>query len=166
MHYTTSGVKDITGLNVATTYYVRVCASAAGYADSEWVFFEATTGDSVIELSSPTVTASTTKNSVVLRIVAVENGSKYLVEYSDDPTFETYSTKTFSAGVRTISNLSSDTTYYFRVKAIAPSDEYADSEWTNVSATTKPASLTTSNVVLDAFVGYVEDEFDYFIKTN
>ena len=118
------------------------------YVDSDWALFEATTEEAVIELAKPTVTTAVTKTAVVLKIGAVENGSKYLVEYSDDPTFATYSTKTFNAGVRTITKLESDSTYYFRVKALAPSEGYADSEWTNVSATTKPAFLAAPAVTV------------------
>ncbi|MBQ1338087.1 MAG: hypothetical protein IIY32_07170, partial [Thermoguttaceae bacterium] len=148
--FSKGGVKAITGLAENTTYYFRVKATGDGvnYVDSDWALFEATTEEAVIELAKPTVSTAVTKTAVVLKIGAVENGSKYLVEYSDDPTFATYSTKTFNAGVRTITKLESDSTYYFRVKALAPSEGYADSEWTNVSATTKPAFLAAPAVTV------------------
>ncbi|MBQ9873073.1 MAG: right-handed parallel beta-helix repeat-containing protein [Thermoguttaceae bacterium] len=109
-------------------------------------------------LRAPVVSASVTKSAVVLNIGAVAEATRYVVEYSTTPTFDLITTKTYaSAGVKTISGLSSATTYYFRVKATSP--ERDDSPWSTLEATTKAAS--TSSALLDdasPFENYFEDD--------
>ncbi|MBQ9875136.1 MAG: hypothetical protein IJM30_11820 [Thermoguttaceae bacterium] len=140
-NYTSAGTKTISGLDPGTTYYLRVKATASGYADSPWTSLEATTTPDVQTLVAPTVSVSTTKTAIVANIGAVENATAYVLEYSDDPTFDEYTIKNYtSAGAKTISGLASGTTYYLRVKATASG--YADSTWTSLEATTKADSQT------------------------
>ena len=76
--------------------------------------------ESLAPLDVPTITLSGTKNAVVVKIDPVDGAEKYVVEYSTDSKFSTYSTKTYSsAGVKTLSGLSTGTWYYVRVKATA-----------------------------------------------
>ena len=147
--YTTSGAKTLSGLASGTTYYFRVKATATGVADSEWNEFQArTTG-----LAAPSVSASVTKSAVVLNIGSVDGAESYLVEYGTDSSFASSSTKTYpSSGVKTISGLTSGTTYYFRVKATSSSQ--GESSWTTLTA--KTTAATSSAILDDSF----EDPFD------
>ena len=86
-------------------------------------------------MATPTVVATAKRNAVVLNISSVENADRYVVQYGEDETFETYAEKSYSsAGVKTITGLKSGTDYYFRVKAT--SEERGSSAWATVSATT------------------------------
>ena len=134
-------------------------------------------------LASPNLSVDASYESVDLTISRVDRATNYVVQYSEDPEFATYSEKNFVGhGVKSISDLLCGTTYYFRVKAIA--DGYGDSEWASVSATTlkrtldspevTPVSATQDSITLridpvDNAAGYELEyspyyEFDYALQ--
>ncbi|MBQ9874367.1 MAG: hypothetical protein IJM30_07875 [Thermoguttaceae bacterium] len=153
-----AGTKAIVGLDSNATYYFRAKALGDGQTriDSPWTEFSATTLEYLGDLAAPTLSASATKNAVVLKIGKVADATKYVVEFSTDADFATVSTRTFASGVRTISGLTAGTSYYFRVKATAP--KYGDSDWVEATATTKNAA---SAAILDAaFENYFDEELE------
>ena len=150
--YSTSGVKTIASLNLGTRYFLRVKATAEGITDSSWSTLSART----LGVAVPAVTASVTKNAVALNIRSVEDATSYVVEYSTNSTFNSFLTRTYtSSGVKTISGLSSGTSYYFRIKAV--SIDYGESEWTTLEAVTKGEAIVG---VDSAFENYFDDELN------
>ena len=144
-NYTSAGAKTISGLDFGTTYYFRVKATADGYDDSDWTTFEAATKKEALS-GAPTLTAASVGfDSVVLAIGTVANAEQYVVEYDTSDAFSAPTPVPFdAAGNATVSNLASNTTYCFRVKAIAP--RYDDSAW---SETVVATTLDPSAVPLD-----------------
>ncbi|MBQ9874792.1 MAG: hypothetical protein IJM30_10040 [Thermoguttaceae bacterium] len=133
--YDTSGSKTINGLKSGTKYYFRVKAEAPGYNDSAWKSINATTKTNYAKLATPNVSNAPSTNSIALTIGSVANANLYVVEYSTSSSFSTSTTKAYSSsGSKTISGLTANKTYYFRVKAVAAG--YRDSDWTSFSATT------------------------------
>ncbi|MBQ9873453.1 MAG: hypothetical protein IJM30_03225 [Thermoguttaceae bacterium] len=141
----------------AGTYYLRVYNGGTSNSEADYELFVSAPAPASRRLSAPVVTASTTKNAAVLKITAVANASKYVVHYSEDPTFSTYSEKIYlNAGSKTISGLASGTTHYFRAMAIA--DGYEDSEWTVFDAATKAEPLVEPTVAATGKLGRLEVE--------
>ena len=170
-----SGVVSITGLNPETKYYykVRALGDNVSRVDSSWsvIVGSATTKEAapLPALDAPTATTSATKTAIVVKIVAVENATNYVLEYGTDPTFETFSTKTYATvGAKTLSGLASGKTYYLRLTATASG--YSDSIWTPfsvrtigpVAAPVVTCSTTKSAVVLN--IGSVEDAESYVVE--
>ena len=155
--YTSAGAKTISGLKQGTVYYFRLKATGTGYSDSAWRRFDAKTLGGP---DAPTVTATVTKTAVVLNIGAVASASSYVVQYSTKSTFASAAEKTYaSAGVKTISGLTSGTTYYFRVKAV--SDTIGESNWTIVKTTTN-SGLPKASANDSVFENYFDDESEEF----
>ena len=142
--FASSGSKTISGLTPNTKYYFRVKATATGFNDSEWTQFDATTQKAT--LTAPGIAAkSTTDASASFTIGAVANANKYVVQYGTDENFESPATKSFAtSGSQTISGLTPNTKYYFRVKATATG--FNDSEWTTFNLTTKKTTLPVPTV--------------------
>ena len=163
--YATYGVKTIAGLEPNSTYYFRAMVFGDGEnrLDSGWSdAFEAQTAELFGQLATPAIqTLVTTQNSISIKLSAVENAAKYVLEYGTDPTFENCSTKTFtSAGMKAISDLEPGTTYYLRLKATGTG--YVDSDWIARTPKTKAA---TSSAILDldaALEDGVDEELDGF----
>ena len=118
--YTSAGSKTITGLTASTTYYFRVKATAANYADSAYKSVSAKTQAAGPPLATPAISLSGTNSAIVVKIDAVTGAEKYVVDYSTSSTFANVTTKIYSsAGVKTISGLTAGKWYYVRVKATA-----------------------------------------------
>ncbi|MBQ9874343.1 MAG: hypothetical protein IJM30_07755 [Thermoguttaceae bacterium] len=123
-----AGSVAVAGLTAESTYYFRVKAipaqnsNSAQISDSVWTSVSATTlpaaGD---PLDAPTFALSGTSSALVVKLYPVEGAESYVVDYSTDPSFATYCTKTYASTstVKTISGLSSGTWRYVRVAAIA-----------------------------------------------
>ena len=137
------------GLEENTTYTIYVKATAVGYSDSSENFISITTSG---QLATPTLnnitSSDVTNNTIELDWNDVTNRSTYTVQRSSSSDFssisQTYSN--ISDPLYTVTGLSSNTLYYFRVRAegVLP---HTDSEWSNVrSATTKLSTPTLFNI--------------------
>ena len=150
VQFPSSGTKTISGLDPSSTYSFRVKALGdATRADSPWsepVFQE--TLAPLSQLAAPAILgSSTTKSAIVVKFAGVADATKYVLEFSTDPTFATKTTKSYaSVGAKTISGLPSGETYYLRLKATGTG--FADSAWVELTATTKGEPV--SSAVLDA----------------
>ena len=149
---TSPGVETLANLPSGTDVYVRVKATVPDREDSPWTTATFATQSEERYLAPPEVRSiESTKSSIAFQIVAPANGSEFVVAYGTDPTFADASVATFSGlGVKTISELSFETLYYFRVKATAQTRD--DSEWTPFEAQTLPEFqiLTPPNVSLES----------------
>ncbi len=137
--YSNASAKSLSGLANETTYYLRVKAVANGFSDSEWATASFTTTLDPNKLEQPDVTVvATGEDYVKIEFDAVPGASFYRVQYSLNASFSPLKTKTYSsAGVKTISGLLPDDTYYIRVKSYANGRD--DSNWTVVVANTAPS---------------------------
>ena len=144
-----AGSSSINGLNSNTTYYFRVKANETGnYSDSDYSStYTAKTNAPGIKLSSPSLSVTVTgSNSVSINVGSVEHASGYRIEYSTDSSFANSSTKDASAGSNSINNLTANTKYYFRVKAVGTGN-YSDSDYSDSkSATTNKIKLSTPSL--------------------
>ena len=156
------GSKTILGLERNTEYFIRAKALGDGTTrcDGAWTYLTATTWNEYEgDLAAPEFVAlSSLRTQLVFKFNAVENATKYTLQYSTDATFATFKTKTYtSAGVKTVSNLDSGTTYYFRL--IATSPDFEDSLPTEFAGTT--TGTAPSAAVLDqAFANYFDDDLN------
>ena len=109
------------------------------------------------KLDAPTLTInSNSTNSISVTVGSVANASGYTLEYSTSESFTGAKTQSAYAGSNTLTNLSSNTTYYIRVKALG-SGNYTDSNYsavktaktyaTKLSAPTLNVSAAGSNSV-------------------
>ena len=122
-----AGEQTFTGLDPATTYYVRVKASATGFDDSDWSTIEI---EALTNLATPTIALkSKTDVSLIITIGAVAQGANYVLEYSTNELFSSAESIVCQPGDVTISGLSEATTYYFRVKATATGHD--ESGWSS-----------------------------------
>jgi hypothetical protein len=140
-------VSSLTGLNIATTYYVRAFATnSVGTSYGPEVSFTTLNTATVASTITSTITSSTAILGGVLSSTGGTTTSIGII-YSTSSTFGTYSTTTInanaSAGTYTtsISGLSELTTYY--VKAFA----------TNTAGTTYGPTISFSTPVLPLTVG-------------
>ncbi|MBQ9873071.1 MAG: hypothetical protein IJM30_01285 [Thermoguttaceae bacterium] len=123
--FATFGNATIFGLSAATTYYLRVKATAP-----EWDGIWSTRIVAATSLATPTIELKTkTTNSITLTLGAVAQGINYVLEYATDESFTSTATKVCQSGDVTVTGLSNATAYYFRVKAT--STEYEESEWSS-----------------------------------
>ncbi|MBQ9872995.1 MAG: pre-peptidase C-terminal domain-containing protein [Thermoguttaceae bacterium] len=166
-----AGANEIAGLTFETTYYVRVKATATYRYDSDWTVGSATTTAGLDPTGISVV--STTYQSADVEFSAVDGAGWYQIQYSSNPNFMPVKSKSVSsAGVKTLTDLEPETTYYVRVKAIMPG--LAPSEWSEASFTTdqRPDKLETPtlavvNVASDAMqieIGAVENAGWYRVQ--
>ena len=106
-----------------------------------------TIADNVIQLASPTLSASATgSNSVSVTVGSVTNASGYRVEYSTSADFANAVSQNVNAGKTTVSGLNAETTYYFRAMALGTGD-YSNSNYSeSATATTLPAPVLEAEV--------------------
>ena len=127
----TSGVEYISLSGIpAGDYYLYVCNYDSG--DGSYSFDISAPETNAIRCPNLSVQVSgTTAN---LTIGAGDGASKYVVQYGLDPDFNNFSQKTFdySAGTYSISSLTRNENYFFRVKALA--DNGGESGWRTTSA--------------------------------
>ena len=139
--FDSAGTKTLSGLPDDSTLFVRVKAVAPDYDDSDFVSISAATlPKPVLKLSSPTVSASTTKTAIALRVGEVPNATNYRVEVSANESFANPIVRNYSSvGTKTITNLEPNTTYWVRVFASA--EGYETSEPASLVATTDRETL-------------------------
>ena len=131
MTRTTAGSATVAGLEPETTYYLRVKATASRFNDSPWTAITAETlPASGEQLETPTFALSGTRTAIVVKLYPVDGAEKYLVDYSTDPGFSTFGTKSYTSTstVKTIASLTSETWYYVRVRTTAsgrPDSDYS-----------------------------------------
>ena len=166
----------LSGLDPYTTYYFRVKAKGGwDYSDSEYSAVKSAT-TSKITLATPTLSVvETGADSVFVSIGSVANASGYLLEYSTNPSFSNAKTMNVQETYRdfSISELKTNTTYYFRVKAIG-SGIRSDSKYSNTQTATprivKLASPSLSVTVIPnsssvyVTVGNVENASGYALE--
>ena len=109
----------------------------------------------LINMDQPTlsVAGDPTSDSISLSWTAVDNFG-YQLEYSTNSDFSAgvvTQTLNTSATSATLDSLASNLTYYFRLKALAPagSEDYQDSLWSTVSATTAPTGSLQDLIHVD-----------------
>lgn len=125
--------RTVTGLESSTTYYWRVRAESSSHDPSEWVVYsgDVTTEDPIDAPEEPNVSEIKGKKFTVSWDPPedTEHLVGYLLEVSEDEDFEELThSETYSETIVTLSDLSSGTDYYWRVKAVAESG-YEDSDW-------------------------------------
>ncbi|MBQ9874353.1 MAG: hypothetical protein IJM30_07805 [Thermoguttaceae bacterium] len=159
-----SGTVSVAGLVPGEKYYVKVrsLGDNVNRVDSSWtkIVNNATTSTpGAPALAWPSVSTTPRSSTIEVAIGEVENAAGYVVEYGTDPDFGSDSTigvSFDSAGVKTIVDLNSETTYYVRVKAIA--DGRVDSRWTVVSQATNSSQLSAPSLTIVPDVSVVEVE--------
>ncbi|MBQ9813439.1 MAG: fibronectin type III domain-containing protein, partial [Thermoguttaceae bacterium] len=151
-------------LDSETTYYFRVRAIARDdsfYDDTDWspVVFDATTK---ARLAAPSLSVeSKTGFSITVNVDAVPDAVSYTGEYatsadfSDAQSMELTPDPTQSEKLSgTASGLNPNTTYYFRVMAIASSDSgCGDSAWSELTARTDEVHVDTPILEVTNFSG-------------
>jgi hypothetical protein len=135
---------DISGLDVNTTYYVRIMAIGVGaYVDSDFLAPAVSIVTNLTQLHPPILNPvfATSDTSISVSWNPDPNATAYVVEYSTDPNFVTdvMPAQVVPPSITSIpiTGLDPLTTYYVRVKAIgdptsAANRVYDDSEWSNV----------------------------------
>jgi PKD repeat protein len=144
-----------TGLQADTTYYFRVVAYNNG-GPSEFAAASAKTDPPPPPPAPGNLTATAVSSSqITLNWADVATETSYRVEKStDNATFSTVATLAANASSYTVSGLTANTTYYFRVVAINSGGEAASTaSATTLSATpTAPSNLSASGVTTTAVV--------------
>lgn len=115
-----------TGLSTSTTYRLEAYVTAPGYTGSSHNTQTATTS-APSPLTTPTVAITSTKYKSVTVSASSTNADRYVVEvYTSGSVFVTSST---GSPPLTITGLSTNTSYYLRVKAQRIDGSYSDSSW-------------------------------------
>ena len=113
--YTSNGPKKFADFPTDSTVYVRV------KAEGEGIFSDSSYSDAVLVLGKPTFTLAqrgTDGTALTLMLDYVSGATKYVVDYSTDATFATYSTREFTSnGSKKLNGLQAGTTYFVRVTA-------------------------------------------------
>ncbi len=131
----TSASSSITGLADGITYYWRVNATYSGGTSgwsSVWHFTTAGAGQlSVPSLIEPSNTATNVATNPVLMWTGSSAATGYLVQISDNAAFPSPLLDDLNIGSASveITNLSQNTTYYWRVQAF---NDTASTTWSNV----------------------------------
>lgn len=143
--------KTITGLANGTLYYFRVRAHDAAGNKSNWITATATTAIPA-DTTSPTLTGSitATPNPTSLALgwnVATDNVAVtgYDIEWGTSTSYG--STKTSAANSTTLTGLTADTTYYYRVRAYDAAGNKSD--WITGSSSTSEASASETTLYLN-----------------
>jgi titin len=150
--FTVSGVtfttspRTITGLTNGTEYYFRVsAANSAGFGDASAAFGPV---KPVTVPGTPTITAVTAGDeqvSVEWNAPSDNGGatiSNYIIEYSEDAFIWdefTVSGTTFTTSPQTVTGLTNDTAYYFRVAAV---NSAGTGDWTTWPTPVTPVEYT------------------------
>ena len=136
----TTSTKTITGLAAGTTYYFRV-QGVNGTQKGAWATKSLTTP----QLATPSAAATANSLSqVTVDWSDITYATSYDINYSTSSSFTTSTTATSTTSSRAITGLSGNTTYYFRVRAVAPADT---SSW---SATVTRATLAIGTPTITA----------------
>ncbi|MBR4102672.1 MAG: fibronectin type III domain-containing protein, partial [Thermoguttaceae bacterium] len=145
---------EVSGLNPYTTYYFRAYATSkdVAYEASEWSETASATTPK-FDLAAPAIeTVATSSSEIELTIGAVERATGYYCEYSTDPTFRSTNTLMATPGTFTLTGLSPNSKYYFRVLAYGgPTAKI--SAWSTDDATTLQAKLTPPTPTLEIVKG-------------
>jgi phosphodiesterase/alkaline phosphatase D-like protein len=145
----TTNSATVTSLLANTRYFWRVCAVTATTpaVTSAWsaVWSFTTAGESAT-LPAPILTAPATQainvaRPVVLRWTAVTGAARYYVQLSTVESFATlaYSTDSTTATSATVSSLSANTRYFWRVRAINAATPAVASAWSPAKSFTTAA---------------------------
>jgi hypothetical protein len=120
----TSAARTVTGLSSATSYEFRIAAITVQGA-SDFVTVAKATLSGLASVPRSFVSSTVTPSSVLLRwkSPSTANGgriSDYLVEYRvvGDPSWTTFAHTASTSAARTVTGLSSATSYEFRIAAI------------------------------------------------
>ena len=142
----------VTSLDAENTYYFHLMAIGDGgtyYNNSGWSNTVSAQPLAYVTLSAPSNLAAEIGNEqVALTWDAVENATKYKVEYADNSSFTSSSEVESTTTSKTITGLTNGTTYYFKVKSIGNGTTYHDSDYgTTVNAT--PSNLVKITITQD-----------------
>ena len=148
----TATSQSLTGLSSLTTYYWRVKATNGGIESSWSSVYSFTTLEQTLDapvLVSPADAATNIAVNPSLTWNTVTGATSYVVQYSTSNDFSAYTQSSATATSLTVSGLSYNTTYYWRVKAY---DGTIYSNWSSVYAFTTlqltlsaPTLLSPSN---------------------
>ena len=146
--YSVSGTSYTwSGLSANTSYYcyVKAVTNKTGYSDSDWDYVRITTKAIVpLSVSTPTaVTVSPTTSSIKVCWSSVSYASSYVLQMATNTSFSNASEYTLSSTSKTITGLTHNTTYYFRIMAKTTTKGYSDSGWSD------RASCKTDQIPLD-----------------
>lgn len=140
-------------LSAGTTIHYRLKAKGDGVSntDSVYIYANASTQAAQQQLATPgaffdQITSSTMR----LTAAAVPNAQTYRKEIATDAAFTNVFAYAEGSVNTTFSSLTQGTTYYGRMKAMAPG--YLDSAWGTTSATTTSAVDNTPPVIVSASI--------------
>lgn len=131
-----------TGLTVGTTYYYKICAvntKTGAYTSA----VTATTASAVVTPGSFTVSGTPSATSVVLTWTKASNADSYDVAYgTSSGTYDTNAATSITSCTATISNLTSETSYYIQVTAKNASDSTSSTAIATVTTTSNSIDIT------------------------
>ena len=135
----------ITGLSPNTAYIFKVRSTARRFTESLWTSTSFTTDRITPKLSTPTLTSikRTTSKGAVINWSSVSNAMSYEWTLSPGGT-----SGTVAGSVNTLYGLNPNTTYTFKVRAVA--EKFMQSEYLTVVFTTDRVAATLSTPVLSA----------------
>lgn len=168
-----SGNNKMTDLNPNTKYYLRVKATGTNpYADSEYSVALLTITDKMT-LTIPTLSVTAQGSDfITLDVKSVSYASGYSLQYSTRSDFADAITSTVSKGTNTVSELSANTKYYIRIKALGTGN-YIDSDYSScflattdqITLSIPTLSITTKDVCsITVMVGDVNNASGYTLQ--
>lgn len=142
--------QSVTGLTANTTYYYRVrSASSSGNASANSNVITVTTGP-----ATPSAAAATniSHNSFTANWSTVAGATSYSVDVSAFSNFSSVVTWSSSTGSVSVTGLSGNTTYYYRVRAANSNGVSANSNVISLT-TSQPAPIATgpTNIATNSF---------------
>ncbi|MGN1063990.1 MAG: fibronectin type III domain-containing protein, partial [Thermoguttaceae bacterium] len=147
--FTSAGSKWITGLTSGATYYFRAKVTASGYSDSEYTTFDISLSGAK-KVGTPAFAKLTVNgsDSVTAVVNAPSQAETYTVEYSKD--LRNWTAVDSDSASCEVTGLEPETTYAFRVKALASG--YDDSDYSEIWSASTTQAPTQLNVPTLAFV--------------